>query len=358
MRKRLLAALVFGALLVPPSAGRAIAFAKTSETESAFSAGAPRGRSDGPAEYPVVVVAIDGVRPREIFQGEDPAFVHRRPLKGPKELTPNLHALGENARLFGNDERVTSSGPNYVSLPGYTEMFTGARPTHCTTNECGRTPVPTVVDALAEQGKRATVVTSWERICLAAAMNEGILDATCGRSHGHLDTEGDGTLDTLLAAAREAGPGPGHGDYRPDVSTAEIALRVLETKRPDFLFVGLGDTDEYAHASSYDGYLGALVKADAFVGEVRARLAYLGERGQKTTLIVVTDHGRAQNFRDHGGAFPESRFGFMMVEGPLVGRSNGTGNNLTLGDVGRGAGALLGVAHEPSAFGRWITDRR
>lgn len=357
MRKRLLAILTVAIVLAPPGAGRARAFARTGETESAFSIGAPRSRADAPVEYPVIVVAIDGVRPREIFDGEDPTFVKKRPLRSAKELTPNIHALGVEGHLLGKDERVTASGPNYVSLPGYTEMFSGARAVHCTTNECGRTQVPTIVDAMADHGQRAAVVTSWERICLAAAMDESKLDATCGRNHGTLDAEGDGTLDSLVDAAKTMGPGPGHDDYRPDAATAEIALRVLETKHPDFLFVGLGDTDEHAHQGNYDGYVSALTQADSFVGELRGRLGWLGERGQKTTIIVVTDHGRAANFRDHGGATPESRFGFMLVSGPLVARGTGPGTDVSLSDVGRGAGKLLGLPAESNAFNRWISAR-
>ena len=269
-----------------------------------------------------------------------------------------MHALGVDGRLFGHDERVTHSGPNYVSLPGYTEMFSGTRAVHCGTNECGRTQVPTVVDALVERGQRATVVTSWERICLAAAMDEKNLDASCGRHQGHLDPEGDGTLAALVDGARSIGPGAGHDDYRPDYATAEIALRVLETKRPDFLFVGLGDTDEYAHAGNSEAYVSALVQADTFVGDVRGRLAWLGERGQKTTIIVVTDHGRAKNFRHHGAAYPESRFGFMVVSGPLVERGAGPGVDLTLGDVGRGAAKVLDLPSEPTSFTHWIAARR
>lgn len=357
MRKRILALLTLAIVLVPPAAGRARAFARTLETESAFSVGTTRSRAEGPAEWPVVVVAIDGVRPREIFEGEDPAYVKRRPLRSAKDLTPNIHALGAEGRLLGRDEQVVSSGPNYVSLPGYTEMFSGARPVHCKGNDCGRTQVPTIVDAMVDHGQRATVVTSWEKICLAAAMDETKLDATCGRTHGKLDAEGDGTLEQLVETAKTIGPGPGHDDYRPDSATAEIALRVLETKHPDFLFVGLGDTDEHAHMGNYDGYTAALEKADAFVGDVRARLAWLGERGQKTTIIVVTDHGRSQGFRDHGAAFPESRFGFMLVAGPLVSRGSGPGVDVSLSDVGRGAGKLLGLPGDATPFTRWIGAR-
>lgn len=40
----------------------------------------------------------------------------------------------------------------------------------------------------------------------------------------------------------------------------------LRQVEPSFLFLGLGDTDEYAHRNDYRGYLRALGHADHVVG--------------------------------------------------------------------------------------------
>ncbi len=164
-------------------------------------------------------------------------------------------------------------------------------------------------------------------------------------------------LESLLERDATLGASPGHDDYRPDWATAELAIRVLEAKRPDFLFVGLGDTDEHAHAGNYGAYVAALVRADTFLGSLRAVLAADGVRGRNTTVMVVTDHGRSTGFRDHGGGFPESRFAFLMVSGPGVPRGEGPGAEVTLGDVGRGAARILGVGGEDTAFTHWLTAR-
>lgn len=363
MNKRLLAAVFVTLALVPQGAGRIVAEAHAAElesAESAFPSSELRSRASvGPAEYPVVVVAIDGTRPREIFEGEEPRRVGKRRPKSAVELMPNLHAMASEGRLLGHEEPVTASGPNFVSLPGYTEMFAGAKAVHCTTNDCGRTRVPTVVDAVTAHGLRAAVVTSWERICLAATVDGASLDASCGRHGGHLDTEGDEILDAMLARAASEGPGPGHDDYRSDARTAEIALRVVDTKHPDFLFVGLGDTDEHAHMGNYEGYVAALGHADDFLGRLRTTLDAQGERGRNTTIFVVTDHGRSEDFRNHGGAYAESRHGFMMVSGPRVPQKTGPGVAVTLSDVGRGAARVLGLPteYEPSTFTRWVVGR-
>ncbi len=358
MRLRPLAVGALGLLIVGHGAGHALAEARVPEHESAFSASTPRARvRPSRSSSPVIVVAIDGVRPREIFEGEEAARVGARKARDARELLPNLYALADDGRLLGAEDPVVASGPNYVSLPGYTEMFTGAPATRCTSNDCGRTRSPTVVDAAALHGLRAAVVTSWERVCLAAAQDPTMLDASCGRHAGSLDPEGDAMIEAMLERDAALTASPGHDDYRPDWATAELAIRVLEAKRPDFLFVGLGDTDEHAHAGHYAAYIGALERADAFLGALRAVVANDGERGRNTTIMVVTDHGRSAGFRDHGGGFPESRYAFLLISGPRVPRAAGPGDVVTLGDVGRGAGRLLGVGGEDTPFTRWLTAR-
>lgn len=357
MRWRPLLVGLLGLSVVGHGAGHALAEPRVPEVQSAFSRTLPRGRVLArTSPEPVVIVAIDGVRPREVFEGEDPARVHGRPPRSGRELMPNLYALADVGRLLGSDEAVVASGPAYVSLPGYTEMFTGA-PSRCASNDCGRTRAPTLIDAAVLAGLRASVVTSWERICLAAAQDPDLLDASCGRHEGRLDSEGDALIEALLERDAGLSPLPGAADYRPDWATAELAIRVLEAKRPDVLFVGLGDTDELAHAGNYPAYVAALVRADAFLGALRATLAAEGARGRNTTVMVVTDHGRSYGFRDHGAAFPESRFGFLLVSGPRVPRGEGPGANVTLADVGRGAGRLLGVGGEDTPFTEWLTSR-
>ena len=41
---------------------------------------------------------------------------------------------------------------------------------------------------------------------------------------------------------------------------------------PRFLFVGLGDADEYGHRNDYHGYLEAVHASDAFLGELFATI--------------------------------------------------------------------------------------
>ena len=141
---------------------------------------------------------------------------------------------------------------------------------------------------------------------------------------------------------------PGEGDYRPDALTARVALDVLATERPRFLFVGLGDADEYGHRNDYRGYLEALHASDAFLGDLFATLDRMGARGRHTTVLVTADHGRAYGFKDHGPRYPESGRVWLVAAGGDV-KGHGlvaASRRHTLSDVAPTVRALLGIGGE------------
>jgi len=144
---------------------------------------------------------------------------------------------------------MTASGPNYVSLPGYREIFTGHASVACTSNFCGAISEPTLLDELHGDGLRPdelAVITSWPTIERAAAHDPRTITISAGR-HGGATRERARIDASLFDQAASSGAYPGWFDYRPDRYTGPIALQYLVAKRPRFLFVGLGDTDEYAH---------------------------------------------------------------------------------------------------------------
>lgn len=258
----------------------------------------------------VVLVTIDGVRPREIFIGPDSERAGRRGLPAwarasADRFLPNLHRLFiEGGAALGDprfSQGISASGPRYVSLPGYLEIMTGS-PATCTSNDCIPKPTETLADAvaLAEGASRESMVFgSWEVIQRAASGEHNWVETHAGRD-----------------ASESMAPYPGNGEYRPDRATVERAMAALRRDRPRFLWISLGDTDEWAHRGDYLGYLGALRDADRAVGELAAALAQEGNGSGDTMLIVTTDHGRDANFADHGG--PDSAAVWLLARGPGV----------------------------------------
>ncbi|MDP9034578.1 MAG: alkaline phosphatase family protein [Myxococcota bacterium] len=309
-------------------------------------------------ESAVVLVVLDGVRWQEVFAGEDHTLARRFGLRAPEWVTasalmPNLHRLieSEGAAIGapGAGASIAASGPEFISLPGYREIFAGKPDPGCFRNDCAQPPGRTIVDDLIDVGgpEEAAVVSSWPNVARAASSDPSRFVLSSGRRLlAHVDAlRSNPTVASLLDRGGRTSSWPGEGDYRPDAFTAGIALGYLEAKRPRFLFVGLGDCDEYAHHGDYRGYLEALRASDAFLGDLQAALQRMGARGRHTTVLVTADHGRAYDFTDHGGRYPESARVWLAAFGEEVGARGVVASvrRHTLSDIAPTVRALLGL---------------
>lgn len=303
MKAKSRAALVAVAMLAGACAdrGRAVDLHELPPKTVAVSRITSAVRSSHGGGAPVVIVAIDGVRWQEIFQGTDEALSGADVVPA-SAIVPNLHAIANRRGAFVGVPgygSISASGPNYVSLPGYTELL-GGRTSKCTDNGCPRTSLPSLLDEASSAGAKVAAFSSWDKLDFAATSEPGRFFTSCGR-------KGSGALD----------PWPGHGSYRPDRVTAALALEYLEDEQPDVLFLGLGDTDEYAHRGDYAGYVASLRHADEVVGRIYRVLDRMGARGNTTHVIVTTDHGRAEDFRSHGPMSEAARV-WMLASGPRI----------------------------------------
>jgi arylsulfatase A-like enzyme len=95
-------------------------------------------------------------------------------------------------------------------------------------------------------------------------------------------------------------------------------LEYVRAIRPRVLFIGLGETDDWAHAGSYAEYLNAAHLADDYLRQIWELVRSTPEYRDKTTLIVLPDHGRGNGAEwiDHGQKIPESMQTWMAFLGP------------------------------------------
>jgi Metalloenzyme superfamily len=265
----------------------------------------PASEQEAQAAVPpvaVVIVTIDGVRWHEVFDGVDPALAEAHGLPpsgvvGAAELTPNLHRIvathGAALGAPGHGAPINASGPNFVSLPGYAELLSGRRVTDCKDNLCRGSGRRTLFDDFAANAARggsgAVAFTSWPDIAKVAS------------ERGPLSE-----------------PAPRPDTFRPDALTADLAILHLRARTPKFMFLGLGEPDEYGHANDYAGYLRSLRYADQRIGEIDQILQELAARGTRTALFVTADHGRADSFVNHGAQFPESARVWLIAAGSAV----------------------------------------
>jgi hypothetical protein len=277
-------------------------------------------------EAAVILVVLDGTRWQEVFVGADPQLSAAAgvPVSSAEALMPHLHALvadhGAALGAPGHGPPISASGPNFVSLPGYTEIFTGRRVHECANNDCAPTQTPTVMDqarAMSTRPGDIAVFSSWQKIERAASVDPATLVFSSGRYRAsHVDLLRDDEISRhWLEEGARADAFPGYNDFRPDRFTAALALRYLETRRPRLMFLGLGEPDEYAHRDDYAGYLASLRASDATLGELIDVLRRMGARGEHTTVIVTADHGRGRDYRVHGRAFPESGRVWLVAAG-------------------------------------------
>jgi hypothetical protein len=274
-----------------------------------------------------VLVTIDGVRFQEVFAG---AEARRLPWNdarrdaGPDTIVPNLHRLaterGAAIGAPGHGVPIRAAGPAFLSLPGYHEIFTGRAPSTCRDNGCPPIGEPTLLDEIAETLRApgaVAAIASWEGIGRAASSAPDRLLLSAGRSAATGALFGDPILRGIHAAGMRARPAPGHGEYRPDEFTAALGVAVLRRTRPSFVYLGLGDTDEYAHRGDYGRYLDALSFADRVVGQIESELAALERSGSSTVMVVTTDHGRGRDFASHQGD-PASARVWLIAAGSMV----------------------------------------
>jgi len=314
-------------------------------------------KTAAPPEAPttVVLVVIDGARWQEIFLGTDRAQLDAHGLD-PKtyaatadSLFPYLSELarrGASLGAPGHGAPFLASGPNFVSLPGYTEVLTG-HPATCQENDC-EPPGQTIFDVFGDA--RVTVLfVSWDRLgFFAPHLSSGVV-VSAGRlapPPSALVASTDPTLASLAIAAQSEPAGLGGAEYRTDVHTSALGLAYFEREHPAFMFVSLGDTDELAHDGDYAGYLEALRRADTFAGDL---MSLASKAGSHTAIFVTADHGRADDFRDHGRAYPESSRSFLIAGGAGIPARGWVAcpESRRLADVAPTIAALVGATFEP-----------
>ena len=76
--------------------------------------------------------------------------------------------------------------------------------------------------------------------------------------------------------------------------TFVTAKEYIQTQHPKVVYIGFGETDEYAHGGNYDEYLQSAHLFDEYLSQ----LWYLANKDpfykNNTSFIITTDHGRGQ----------------------------------------------------------------
>jgi len=93
----------------------------------------------------------------------------------------------------------------------------------------------------------------------------------------------------------------------------------VRQEHPRVLFVGYGETDNWAHAGRYDLVLDSAHQFDGFVKQLWDTMQSMPEYRGQTTFIITTDHGRGSGlteWKEHGVDEKGSENIWIAVMGP------------------------------------------
>lgn len=250
----------------------------------------------------VVLITVDGIRWQEIFNGTDPILYHGKQMSA-RELLPNMYyQFVDRGMVVGKDSMFVATGPAHISLPGYLEIMRGYPSVDCQENDCEpRLKTETVADLF----DKSAIFASWDTI--RKTVNNDNFVINCGRNF-----RSTGWKKAELEDNQNFPEVWGDYLYRPDDLTEKAAIDYLQYYSPDFFWVSLGDTDEWAHYGDYDKYLESLQQADKFIGMV-IEMVKSTEEGGDYTFMVTADHGRGLNWQSHGWDKESARDWLMMA---------------------------------------------
>jgi len=107
-----------------------------------------------------------------------------------------------------------------------------------------------------------------------------------------------------------------------DLDDSLLQIPLMEDVRkthPRVLFVGYGETDNWAHAGRYDLVLESAHLFDGFVRELWETMQSMPEYKDQTTFIITCDHGRGSGpveWKEHGVEEKGSEDVWIAVIGP------------------------------------------
>lgn len=290
----------------------------------------------------VVLIVSDGLRWQEVFTGAEAALINDKEggswadpktLRGKywrddmkerrKALFPFLWGtVATDGQIFGNQNRGSiarvTNGLAF-SYPGYNEMLTGFPNPKIDSNEFGPNPTPTVFEWLnhfPEFRGKVAVYATW------SAFDDIFNEKRSGLvMQAGWDPPEQTDSSPRAALLRELWRTTTRFDDE-DVFDSFLQVPLIDyvaTGAPRVLFVGYGETDNWAHSGRYDLVLDSAHQFDAFVEHLWDNMQSIPQYKDHTTFIITTDHGRGSgpvDWKEHGVEQPGSENIWIAVMGP------------------------------------------
>ena len=291
----------------------------------------------------IIIITTDGYRWQEVFKGMDSAIAGNPKFNqgDSEQLFKNYWGDDETVRrkklmpflwgmvvakgqIFGNrllDCKADNANPHWFSYPGYSEIFTGYADTVINSNDYPPNPHITVLEYLNNQpslkGKVAAFGAwhAFDRIFNEERAGFPVIsafDAAGGKKPG--------SNEKIINAMNRDSYKPFGEEECLDVFTHYAALEYLKTKKPRVLYIGYGETDEWAHAGQYRSYLEAGHQVDAWIKQIWNFVQTDPQYKNKTSLFITVDHGRGdiekEEWTSHSNKIRDAHEIWFAVMGP------------------------------------------
>jgi hypothetical protein len=200
--------------------------------------------------------------------------------------------------LYGNrafNNKVNVKNFYKISYPGYNEIFTGHTDAFISPNLAINNKNINVLEYLnttREYHGKVAVFTSWN--IFPYILNETRSGLPVNSGYEKLNEPDDttaGLIDSVEGMMHKS-----HTRY--DLLTWLSAREYIDRHHPSVVFLGFGETDEFAHQGRYDLYLRRAADADRMIAELWYTIQTDPYYKDSTTLLITADHGRGRKPED------------------------------------------------------------
>jgi hypothetical protein len=291
----------------------------------------------------IIIITADGLRWQEIFSGMDSAIArnrkfnqndsanlfrsywHNDAVERRKKLMPFMWStIMNNGQIYGNRTyncKVNTTNPYKFSYPGYSEIFTGYADTLINSNEHPGNPHVTLlefINRVKRYNGKVAAFTAWDAFDRILNEKRGGFPVIAA-----FDTTPSVSASQMLLNEMLRNSYKPWGDHEClDVFTHYGAMEYMKSKQPKVLYIGYGETDEWAHAALYRDYLNSIRQLDKWLKDIWTYIQSDPAYKNKTALFITTDHGRGDKNKDqwtsHGKSIDEAGEIWFAVMAPNV----------------------------------------
>ena len=299
----------------------------------------------------IFIITTDGFRWQEVFNGADSMLINNPKYVGDTEAIKQLFwddskevrrtllfpfvwkTFAKHGAIYGNRQiasKVSVSNPYKFSYAGYNELFTGFADPSIIANKKRWNTNTNVLEFLNntnEYKNKVAAFTSWHLFNYILNKKKNTFHINSGNNTLVTDSSSanqfliNGTqqyvVDTLTPT-------------RNDMLTFLTAKEYVQKHHPKVVYLGFGETDDYAHSGKYDGYLQSANAFDSYIAQVWYLINSDPFYKNNTHIIITTDHGRGKKSTTwvrHDMFTAGSENSWLMLLGPKVANKGEISNN-------------------------------